>query len=145
MDKVLFKQIVDFERNGVKGFIKTTLKNASKAMFLIMPLLACIMALLFIRRKQFYFMDHMIFSLHFHSAIFIFLSIGLIFKWFLQTDIVVLIAALVVPLYLYPSVKNTYGQSWGKSFLKYIIVLITYLVLLLAAFLGIILASMVWG
>jgi hypothetical protein len=45
---------------------------------------------------------------------------------------------LVIFAYLVIALKNTYGQSWGKSVLKGFLLTLTYLVTLLIVFIGLV-------
>jgi len=63
---------------GKKEFFKTLISkffhNIPKMLFFLLPVFALWLKLLYIRRKQFYFVDHAILSLHYFSFIFMLLK-----------------------------------------------------------------------
>lgn len=103
------------------------LEYMSWAFFLLLPIFALILKLAYIRRKQNY-MRHLIFSIHIHSFIFIILILivgaYLIVDINLKTYTSVLI--LFIPVYFILALKKFYGQSYGKVFLKFIVVSFLY-------------------
>jgi hypothetical protein len=99
-----------------------------KLLFISLPIFALILRLLYIRRrKQFYYVDHGIFSIHLYifSFIVLLISMGLaglsnvtgwgLFNW------------LQLPLwfyliyYDYKSMRNFYGQGAGKTLVKFLL------------------------
>lgn len=88
-----------------------------KLVFLLLPIFALILKLLYIRRHV-YFVDHAIFSLHFHSFLFLFflivLLIHLVFPGLISIDIICLISFI----YLLLALKRLYRESWAKSTAK---------------------------
>ena len=105
-----------------------------KGMFLLLPVFAALLALIYIRSRRNY-VEHLVFSLHFHSFIFILLIVALL----TSSAVVWLIAFIIFYIYLYLAMKQVYGQSWGKTWLKhflltnaYNLVFFVFLVLVLA-------------
>ena len=70
---------------------------------------------MYVRRKIF-FVDHLIFAFHLHSAMFLIISLtgllGLIIN--LNTDWLL----LYIPFYYYIAIKTVYGQGWMKTLAK---------------------------
>jgi hypothetical protein len=109
-------------------------------LFVSLPLFALILRLVYIRRKQFYFADHGVFTIHLY--VFSFLMLMLIFgsdklhdltHWgFLDTLEGFLFLGLGV--YLYIGMRNFYRQGWFKTFLKFLLVTILSLVMMLILF-----------
>ncbi len=136
-----------FRKHKVDGFFSTllarqqikNLKNGDsleqyiisritiQALFM-MPIVALILKLLYWRRKQ-YFVDHFIFSLHYHSFAFILLGLLILLCHFFNVTPEILWLGLVVPLvYLYAAMKQVYKQSVGKTVLKFLLLNLSYLV-----------------
>ncbi|MBC7874116.1 MAG: DUF3667 domain-containing protein [Ferruginibacter sp.] len=110
-------------------------------LFVSLPLFALILRLVYIRRKQFYFADHGVFTIHLYIFSFIVLLIvfgldgllGLTGWKFIDTIIAILFIALWI--YLYLAMRNFYKQGWGKTFLKFLLVTVISLVMMLIVFL----------
>jgi hypothetical protein len=135
-DKYLTLGKTDTERET--NFWKEVNSQFPKVMFLVMPLFALILKLLYVRRKILY-INHLIFSLHVHSILFIYILIALVWsKWYIITSIV-----FAILFHLYFALRNVYGQSFWKIFLKLLILIFTYIFVLSFAFVGLLLAA-IW-
>jgi hypothetical protein len=98
-------------------------KNISYLMFFLMPLFALYLRLLYLRRKQ-YYSEHLVFSIHFHSILFILSTLWLLqlmMNWHLGIYI-----SLIMVAYLVLSVRKVYRQSWLKTCIKSLILLLVY-------------------
>lgn len=100
--------------------------------FFLLPVFAGIMALLFIRRDR-SFVTHFVYSLHFHSFVFLatsfYLCLSAITKWsgLLALNPVFLSLLLIaIGIYLVVSMKRVYIQNWAKSLFKTLLLLILY-------------------
>jgi hypothetical protein len=102
--------------NNPSGFAPQILKIASVMMFFIMPVFAFFLFLLYYKKNN-YYIDHLIFSFHFHSFLFI---MGMILYFLLDFSpgIAIFIVLLIVFMYLYKSLRNVYGQSRGITIIK---------------------------
>lgn len=102
-------------------FWREVLNQMPKVMFLIMPLFALILKLLYIRQKIFY-INHLIFSLHAHTVIFLYLLLALLFPvWYVIT-----FAVLGVWWHLFFAMRNVYKQKWLMTILKLNSLLVLY-------------------
>lgn len=135
-----------FQKYDIKGyfykrFARQQIKNHkdgdSLAQFLIsritiqalvmMPIVALILKLLYWRREQ-YFVDHFVFSLHYHSFVFLLLGLSFLLCFLFDLDIVILLPALLlILLYLFLAMKQVYKQSVGKTILKFLLLNLIYL------------------
>ncbi|MDX8341731.1 DUF3667 domain-containing protein [Draconibacterium sp. IB214405] len=96
------------------------LKYISYAFFLLLPLFAMILKLIYIRRRHNY-MRHLVFSIHIHSFIFLVMTaiIGLYLLVEGNINTVAGILFLSIPLYIIVALKKFYGQSIGKVVVKF--------------------------
>ncbi len=104
------------------------LKYISYAFFLLLPIFAILMKLIYIRRKQNY-MRHLVFSIHIHSFIFLVLTLILAMFSFIDGGNMLKIASytfLLIPLYLVVAMKKVYGQSVLKVIVKFFVVSFLY-------------------
>jgi hypothetical protein len=116
-----------------------------RILFLLLPLFALLLAAFYWRhRKQFYFVDHLVFSLSLHTFAFVVLIAAAIAAQYISGPWILALTAGVVALYLLLSLKRFYGQGWGKTCLKFVAIGFIYPVFFLAPALGVaILASVV--
>lgn len=114
--------------NTIRELIDFLLHRLPYLLFISLPLFALILKLLYVRRKNFFYADHAIFTIHHY--IFSFILLLLIFLldtarqrwnigWLGNIELVLFFAW---PLYLYIGMKKFYGQGWGKTFLKFLLV-----------------------
>ncbi len=130
----IYKEIAINERYNkdtnqmARALMSTLVHSVPQMLFISLPLLALILKLLYIRRKQYYYVSHGIFSLHLY--IFLFIAMLVLFglsklnssiHWgFLGLIFGLLIAGLFV--YQYLAMRNFYRQGWFKTFLKFMLV-----------------------
>ena len=114
-----------FNTQGDQGkvmFWKAVINQIPKLLFILMPIFALILKILYIRRKI-YYVEHLVFALHVHTFIFLFLIIAvLIPKWY-----VILGTIVGIFIYLFLSIKYFYRQSILKSLVKFHLLLFMYL------------------
>lgn len=115
------------------------LKYISYAFFLLLPLFALILKLIYIRRKRNY-MRHLVFSIHIHSFIFLVMTtiMGLYLLFDESMSTLSGILFLSIPIYIVIALKKFYGQSIGKVVLKFFALsflynIVFFTVILLAA------------
>jgi hypothetical protein len=110
-------------------------------LFTSLPLIALVLQLLYRRRKQFYYLNHAIFTIHLYCGTFIIILLRLwtdsIFGWFHAAvpSFIGWIFMLATLFYWYKSFRNFYEQRRGKTILKYILLLLSALVLTVFLFL----------
>lgn len=111
-----------------KEFGESILHRLPYMLFVSLPLFALILKLVYIRRKQFYFADHGIFTIHLYIFSFLLLLLAFFFGWLNEVSgwdlFIILNVVLGVSLfvYLYKAMRNFYGQRGGKTFLKFLFV-----------------------
>ena len=109
----------------VLEWIEIFLHRLPYLLFISLPIFALILKLLYIRRKQFYYVDHAIFSIHHYIFSFIILLVILLLfearqkyglEWLRIAQIILII---LWPIYLYIAMLNFYKQGWFKTFMKF--------------------------
>ncbi len=101
-------------------------------MFLLLPVFALLLKLLYIRRGRLY-MEHLIFTLHVHALAFFAFTVGVFMEewgspWVQEAGIWVLVSPF---LYLLLAMRTVYEQGFAKTFFKAAVLLSTYLVILI--------------
>lgn len=114
----------------VRDMIENFMHNSPKLLFISLPLFALLLKMLYIRRRNFYYVDHAIFAVHLYIFSFLVLLVyfgleklksatgwGLI-SW--------LVAAVVIYpfVYYYKAMRRFYAQRRAKTILKYILLFI---------------------
>ncbi len=109
-------------------------------LFVSLPLFALILKLVYIRRKQFYFSDHGVFTIHLYVFSFLFLlvvfGIGELEKVTGWGDLewVTILLFLLLFFYLYKAMRKFYGQRRAKTFIKFMLVSLLSLVMMSVLF-----------
>ena len=119
-----------YRENG-PAFLQDVLNNFihqfPKLFFISLPIFALILKLLYIRRKQFFYTDHAIFTIHLYifSYIFFLVFFGVqkldqlfpaaVWGW------IEFILWLYWLFYLYKAMRNFYKQRRGKTIVKYLL------------------------
>ncbi len=137
--KKMLKLYYEGQKDGeglINKIFSSVLHNIPKMLFFLLPLFALLLKLLYVRRKQFYYVDHAVFSLHYFSFIFILL---ILFQFLLEP---IFNAGWLMPvaftwmlLYLFLAMKRIYGQGFFKTLLKYVLLGFSFNILLIIAFL----------
>lgn len=110
------------------SFNNYLLSNIPWILLFMMPVLALILKLLYLRRNVFY-IEHLILSFHVHSFLFLLAIIGLLlFRWAALIPPPGLAGAIVIG-YVFICIKRYYEQSFLKSLLKTFIIIMAYLIL----------------
>jgi hypothetical protein len=123
--------------------LQTAKKLIPQMLFVSLPFFALILRLLYIRRKKYYYVAHVIFTIHFYIFVYIqillinfFSKIAEITNFGLLYDFTILLGLGIV-YYMYRAMRNFYEQSRWKTLLKLIILCfsITFLVIFFMALL----------
>lgn len=119
-----------------KGTVtKYFLGNISIVLLLLQPFFALLLKLFYIRRKSFFYIEHLVFSLYFHSFILLSTIFLYFLYFFINSEFLILWLILISIVYLLIAVKRFYKQSWMKSIFKSVGVSFFYLTIIFPAFL----------
>lgn len=108
-----------------------------RMMFILLPVFALLLKLLFIRRRW-YYAEHFIFTLHVHALAFTALLVLLLLPGGAWTGLLLLWCAV----YLFVAMYRVYRQSFWKTSLKYLILTGSYSFLLSLAVAGSVVLSL---
>lgn len=134
MERFMFVQSVKVATQ-VDNFTQFAIGQLVWMVILMMPALALILKLLYVRRKR-YFVEHLVFSFHYHAFAFWVLSIALLVGLLAESQSVKFDAEdyagpifLVILIYLFIAMKRVYRQGIFKTFFKFFILNFSYLFL----------------
>ena len=103
------------------------------ALIVLLPFMALVLKGLYPLSRR-YFVEHLLFFVHFHSFFFLILTLQILFgrlgpMVFIPEPVVILVlvaASLYVPVYLYKAIRRVYGQGHLLTAAKYIVLTVTY-------------------
>jgi hypothetical protein len=144
--KLIYKQIELNEKYNneggtiVKEYANILLHSLPQMLFILLPLFALILKLLYIRRKDYYYVNHSIFSIHFY--IFSFITMLIMFALGKLNDALnwrvigylELTIGLGIFFYLYKSMRNFYRQRRAKTVFKFLILCFSLWITILLLF-----------
>lgn len=118
------KRVIELNQypNPGEKFKEDLLHNIPKMMFLLLPLFALILKLVYINKKRFYY-EHIIYSFHLHSAIFLSVLAMMLLKWLFGFVVNIegwleFICTIYIIWYIYRSLRTFYGSKRWITILK---------------------------
>jgi len=145
--KKVIKKVIEVQekfnenpQEAANALLEAMLHRMPYMLFISLPLFALILKLVYIRRKQFFFADHGVFTIHLY--IFTFLWLLVVFSVSKLSDIThwggldFLIFGLFLLLffYLYKAMRFFYGQGRAKTIIKFLLVAFWSLIMMLILF-----------
>lgn len=113
-DAAQFAEVMDNPRQ----LARQTQEWIPRLMFVLLPVYAMLLAAVYIWRRQFLFFDHLIVSLHFHSALFFAMSVGFLVSLLIGSGWVILALLVWSNWYLYRLLRTVYGTSKFTAVLR---------------------------
>ncbi len=109
-----------------QAFLRKLLDNVPAALFVLLPLMALVLKILYPLSKR-YYVEHLLFVVHNHSFIFLILILQILFTRLgallrvpeTPIDVTVLAISLYVPVYLYKSLRRVYEQGRFFTIVKF--------------------------
>ena len=129
-NRQMLKKLGKFDwknKDDIKEVTHAIIKSISLTMFIMMPLSAILLLLIFYRNRYYY--EHLIFSIHIHTIFFLILSLVLTVHVFISESLGGKLwawAFLICLIYLISSLKHNYKQSWGKTIAKFFLMSVPY-------------------
>ncbi|MDQ2719496.1 MAG: DUF3667 domain-containing protein [Bacteroidota bacterium] len=144
--KIIYKEIQlnqkyhNNQQEEMETFLKIFMHSFPQMLFISLPFFALFFKLLYIRHKNFYYVSHAIFVIHFYIFVFIamLLSLGVsgmksLTGWNWLNSIKMLIT-LIVFFYFYKAMRNFYKQTRAKTIIKYFILLFSFVFIVILLF-----------
>jgi hypothetical protein len=117
-----------------------------RVLFLLLPLYALLLALFYWRQhKDYYFVDHLIFSLTIHAFTFVVLIVAMGLAQVLEGEVVAWLVFAAIAIYIFIAMKRFYRQGWVITTLKYLTVSFIYTFFFLVPALGAVMAYVFLG
>ncbi len=123
---------------GSKNFIAAIADNIPVALIVLLPIMAMVLKLLYPLSRR-YFVEHLLFFVHFHAFFFLMLALQILFARITGllaaedgaidgiSTLIIVVASFYIPVYLYKAMRHVYGQGHVVTIFKYVILLVAYL------------------
>lgn len=120
-------------KRGVKAFVDGLVDNIAVALFVLLPFMAFVLKALYPLSRR-YFVEHLLFFLHFHAFFFLLLILLILFSGAITlvnikgtiTTLIIVAASFYVPVYLYKGMRRVYQQGRLVTLAKYVTLLVAY-------------------
>jgi len=122
-----------------QSFGRALWNNVPKMMFIFLPLIAAVLSLLYVRSGR-YYVEHLLFVVHFHAFFFLagiaLLLLERLSEWTrgpvatgitAAESILAAVLTVYVPWYLLRAMRRVYAQGWWKTLPKYALLGLAYL------------------
>lgn len=119
--------------DGGRAFWRELSDNVPAALFVLLPLMALVLKLLYPLSKR-YYVEHLLFVVHYHAFVFLILSLQVLAARLgsflhvpeLPIDVLEFAMALYVPVYLYKAQRRVYEQGRLLSAMKFVLLTFAY-------------------
>ncbi|MDH3273278.1 MAG: DUF4286 family protein [Gammaproteobacteria bacterium] len=129
--------------DGGKAFVDKLVDNIPAALIVLLPLMALVLKALYPLSKR-YYVEHLLFFVHFHAFFFLILTLQILLMRISTMLVIpeaipivtVVVTSFYVPVYLFKSMRQVYGQGWFVSLLKFVVLVFSYLIGFFATMMG---------
>ena len=129
------------QKDASGAIMEGLMHHFPQMLFISLPFAALFLKLLYARRKKFYYVSHVIFTVHFYVFVFIIMLLSLTiskieaFANWNWLSVLNALLSLIALFYLYKAMRNFYEQKRAKTIVKYFILLTSFFVLSIVLFL----------
>ena len=128
---------------GGRAFADKLLDEVPTALIVLLPLMAFVLKLLYPLARR-YYVEHLLFFVHFHSFFFVLLTLQVLFARMAMLVsipdpirvLVITATSFYVPVYLFVAMRRVYGQGRIITSIKYIALVVAYALGFSATMLG---------
>ena len=118
-----------------KTLTNLVLDNIPVALIVLLPFMALVLKALYPLSRR-YFVEHLLFFVHFHSFFFLILTLQILFAQLANLvhlpavlKILILVAAaFYIPVYLYKAMRKVYEQGHFFTLIKYVVLVVAYMI-----------------
>jgi hypothetical protein len=123
--QLLIKQYIRIDSSDAASVTSYLVKNGSIMMFVLLPIFAFAVKLVYVRRKHLLYFHHLIHGIHLHSFAFFLFSLSILIDLVWSVEIGSFLLVLLM-IYLYFSFKRVYQQGYFKTAAKLITLFLLY-------------------
>lgn len=129
LQKICTEIIADDGRQLAKNLIN----NIPVALVILLPFMAFVLKILYPLARR-YYVEHLLFVVHFHAFCFLILSLQLLFSRLVSwvhlpgavSIVTFVVVALYIAVYLYRAMRMVYEQDWYWSLPKFLLLSVAY-------------------
>ncbi|MGB5626276.1 MAG: hypothetical protein WBM61_11120, partial [Woeseiaceae bacterium] len=118
-------------------------------LIVLLPLMALVLKIFYPLSRR-YFVEHLLFVIHYHAFFFLILILQILFARFAALihipglgQLLAVAATFYIPVYLYMAMRRVYGQGRILTFIKYVGLVIAYTLGAMLTMLGAVLFALV--
>lgn len=141
-NKYMAGQVARLNGEGRREFGHRLLSGISYMMFVLMPIFAMFLYL-FYRKRVDYYIDCLVFSVHYHSFAFLLFTIYLLLGRLIDIDWLLLVLPAILGLYCYLGLRAVFQQSWWRTLIKAILIGILHTLSIIGCFILTLLISII--
>lgn len=120
-------------KENPKAFVRELMDDFPIMMFIFLPVIALILKLLYFFTGR-YYVEHLIFTLHFHAAVFALMLLLIVNSelndayaaWSWLSGWITALIWIYIPVYLFVSMRVVYGQGRLMTSMKYFLLFLAY-------------------
>lgn len=117
-----------------KTLLQKLKDNIAAALFFLLPLMAFVLKLAYPLSKR-YYVEHLLFVVHFHAFLFLILSLMILStraaSWLKMPEAIIQVSitavSLYIPIYLYKAMRRVYMQGHLATAPKYLFLIVAYI------------------
>lgn len=125
------------KKRGIENFTEAIFDNIPVALIVLLPFMALMLKILYPLSRR-YFVEHLLFFVHFHAFFFLMLTLQFLFASLLGNAVAhnsaldgiktltLVVASFYIPVYLYKAMRRVYGQGHLVTIFKYLMLLVAY-------------------
>lgn len=113
-------------REAVRELLGSFLGYAPTAMFVLLPVFAVLLKILYFRSRR-YYVEHFVFALHFHAFAFLIFVVIIVLPDVMRPELLLLWLFVYLPIAL----KRVYGQGFFKTFAKWVVLATVYNIIMI--------------
>lgn len=133
-DRIETLNKIDDDDQSKRDFLQKMISYTSISLFILLPIFTLFLKLFYIRRKYTY-VEHLVFVFHTQTVFFLLLTLFFIINYFSANEYIITVFLLLFISYLFMALKKFYSQGYFKTFIKFILINMSFLMLFSFGFL----------
>ncbi len=117
VNQIIYKQFKRIHQSP-GDYVNFLFNNISWSILFSIPLLACILTVLYYRNNR-YYVEHLVFMMHLGTFIFLIGIFSNILEYYFTNALFYVLPYSIGGIWLFPAMKKYYEQSYPKTLLKY--------------------------
>ena len=123
--RLLVKRVARWHEASTEEIVHQLLRGFSILLFLLMPLAALLLKLVYFRQHR-YYISHLIYTVHLQCFALVLLTLLLVLGWLHVWRAVMLVIVLYGVAYFVLALKRVYAQDWFRTLAKSVVLAVGY-------------------